>query len=323
MKKVAKILSPSTLIGTVLAGLAVYAVIILIERLRGTKRETSKIYGFVLEKKQYLTPVYNASVNFLNIREERTDSNGRFSTQLKGNGKDSITIEITLPAGQKFNQKFLVDYQKKEIFLDPLVFPTNEGTRINEVSKEEFIQTQKNKPLPTSLDTSIEQNSQAPSPEIKKLKPTEQPTNSEKADFGVIVTTNGKKDSRLANSFVEWLKANGTVSQSILQNLFIEQVYFDQVLNGNSLAIKKANVSQSVKHICLVRATITYSSSKIDESLVVANNVYEVVVIETATGRTVDSFEHTEKSSGISEEMAKKRAEDDFIKYLNKRTFSL
>ncbi len=179
----------------------------------------------------------------------------------------------------------------------------------------------------SSIDSINNIKTQSPSTSIvekkQKQDPAEVINNSEKADFAVIVTTNGKKDNHLTGVFANWLKASGTASQSVLQSLFIEQGYFNQVLDGNSSVIKKTNASQSAKYLCLARSTITYNPSKIDESLIVARCVYEVVIVEAATGKVIDSFEQTMKSSGISEEMAKKRVEDDFIKYLNERKLSL
>ena len=48
-----------------------------------------------------------------------------------------------------------------------------------------------------------------------------------------------------------------------------------------------------------------------------------MVAIEAATGRVIDSFEHSEKSSGISQEMAKQRTEGFLANYLSKRKLSL
>ena len=106
---------------------------------------------------------------------------------------------------------------------------------------------------PVSIDSDKTGNTQ-------NSKPTEVINNSEKADFAVIVTMNGRKDNHLTSAFVGWLKTNGTVSQSILQSLFIDHGYFNQILDGNSSVIKNTSASQSVKNLCLVRSTITIHS---------------------------------------------------------------
>ncbi len=152
---------------------------------------------------------------------------------------------------------------------------------------------------------------------------TELINNSEKADFAVIATTNETMDNRTAGVFVNWLKNYGTGSSSILQRAFIEQGYFNQILGGNTSAIKKTKANLSAKYICLVKFKIDFNKSKINDGLVVAKYSYEMMIVETIKGRIIDTFIHSDKSSGISEEMATQRAEDDFLEYLNKRKLSL
>lgn len=157
----------------------------------------------------------------------------------------------------------------------------------------------------------------------KKSEPTEIINESEKADFAIIAITNEKQDNQLARVFVNWLGKNGTSSQSILQNLFIEQGFFNQIIDGNSSVIKKTNAANAAKYICLVRAKVDYSKSEINDVLTVATCDYETVIIEASTGKIIDSFTIPAKSSGITKEAAKQRAESDFINELNKRKLTI
>jgi hypothetical protein len=320
-----KIFTPQTFIGSILIALVAYFIIKFIDPWWDKKLQVIKIYGSVLEKKEKLLPVYNASVHFLNISDERTDTNGQFSAQLKGRGSDSITIEVILPDEQRLNRKIFIEYGKKEMFLAPLVFPVSETTTIIEIPREKYPKP-KNKTFNTgdsNKKNATDKSSGSISDIKQKASPTEIINESEKADFAIMAITNEKQDNQLARVLVDWLKNSGTSSQSILQNLFIEQGFFNQIIDGNSAVIKKTSAVNSAKYVCLVRAKIDYSKSEINNALIVATCDYETVIIETATAKVIATFIIPAKSSGISKEMAKLRAESDFINELNKRKLTI
>ena len=157
----------------------------------------------------------------------------------------------------------------------------------------------------------------------QKINSPESFNKSEKTDFAVFAVTNEKKDNHLTSVFISWLKSNGVLSRSILQGPFIETANFNQILEGKTDVIKKAMVLQFADHACLIRNTISYRQSQLDKSILIAVSRYEIVVLEVSTGHVIDSLDETIKSSGISEEMAKQRAEEDFFKYLTKRRLIL
>jgi len=143
------------------------------------------------------------------------------------------------------------------------------------------------------------------------------------ADFAVLAVTDGKKDNQLASVFVDWLKKYGRSSSSVLLNSFIELGYFNQIVEGNSSAILNTNVNQVSPYICLVRSTIDYSNSSV-EGLKLANATYDIIIIETKSGKIIESeFNHPESSSDITDKKAKQRTEGFLANYLSKRKLSL
>jgi hypothetical protein len=146
---------------------------------------------------------------------------------------------------------------------------------------------------------------------------------SEKADFAVLAITDGKNDTKLAAVFVEWLKKYGSASYSILLNSFAESGFFDKILDGNSSEIVRTNISKAVKYICLVRSSIDYKGSVID-GLIFANCSYDVMIVETSSGKIVDILVNPPvSSSDISEKKAKERSETLLYDFLSKRKLTL
>lgn len=174
---------------------------------------------------------------------------------------------------------------------------------------------------------SLKNNSQNNSKEMPAVEPTPKVTgiinNSEKTEFAVLATKNGKRDIQLGDLLVDWLKHKGPASQSILQNLFIEEGYFNQILAGNTAIIKKTTLSQSAPYLCLVKSQIDFGDSQVVEGIQIATFSYAIVIIEAISGKIVDSFNQTGKFSGISNEAAEQSGIDSLSVFLSKRNLSL
>lgn len=178
-----------------------------------------------------------------------------------------------------------------------------------------------------SIETINKNNSNPSAPALADIKqianPIELFNKSVNADFAVLAVTDGKRDNQLASVFVDWLKKYGRSSSSVLLNSFIELGYFNQIVEGNSSAILNTNVNQVSPYICLVRSTIDYSNSSI-EGLKLANATYDIIIIETKSGKIIESeFNHPESSSDITDKKAKQRTEGFLANYLSKRKLSL
>ncbi|MEO6316783.1 MAG: hypothetical protein ABIU63_15230 [Chitinophagaceae bacterium] len=242
--------------------------------------------------------------------ETDTDKKGVYRFQLEELPTDSILIVVQdKKTNIETQEKFLVTEENEKNIFNVVFNPDEPDGKVYKESAEHT------KPV-----YSKQQPADNP-PAVGRypVKPTEAVNNAERADFAVMTTINGKQNNALAKRFTGWLKSKGSSSVSILQNVFIEQNYFNQVMDGNSTVIKKSGAATSSKYICLARTTIDFSTSDLDASLIIAKCFYEIMIIESATAKIIDSFEHTEKGSGISEDAAKKRAEDDFFAFLNNK----
>lgn len=199
------------------------------------------------------------------------------------------------------------------------IIRTDNGTdTVKIIEKEPIRPTNPGPILPKEKEISS-----SPIKKQEKPEPVDVINKSINADFAILAITDGKKDNQLASVFVDWLKNYGSSSSSVLLNSFIEQGYFNQVIEGNSSAILNTNINKASPYICLVRSTINYSNSTF-EGLTLANATYDIMLIETKNGKIIEStFNHPQSSSDINDKKAKQRTERFLADYLSKRKLSL
>jgi len=205
------------------------------------------------------------------------------------------------------------------------VFPP--GNKPAQKDKEETVSNlHPGSPLDTVNKISSVQHKNIADPIQPKKQQADPPAfvnSSIKADFAVMAITNGQRDAGLANIFINWLKNSGTASQSILQNTFIKEGYFNKVVDGDAALIKKINISPSAKYVCLARYNIKYTKSDLNPGLILSEGLCEVMIIRTADAEIIDAFKISKKSSGISEDMARQRLEEDIIAEIAGKRISL
>lgn len=278
-------------------------------------KQIIEISGYVSENRESLVPV-DAIVKMSSpfVQETETDMAGKYVFKLQDVDSDTFLFVIQHKKNQlETKEKHFISTKNGKytfnIVFNPDVKDGKEYSIVESSSNPAF--SNQRKPA------------RAASSEKLVVKSDEVVNNTEKADFAVMTLVDGKQDGPMARKIIAWLQKKGSASQSVLQNLFIQQNYFNEIFDGNSSVIRKTKAAASVNYVCLARVKTDYGKSQVDESLVLAKCVYEIIIVDANTGKVMDSFERTEKASGISEEAALKRAETDFFTFLSGKDIQL
>lgn len=140
--------------------------------------------------------------------------------------------------------------------------------------------------------------------------------------IAVIAADNGGFDRALTSKLNEWASQAGVTSQSVLQAGFINDGTFNRIMDHDLKELKRIKPLVS-GYICLLRCNTTFENSGIDESLIMAKTVWEIVIINMHTDEVILSKGDTATASARSQDSATQRNYEEIFKSLSTQKINL
>lgn len=266
------------------------------------QKETS-IVGNIRIATPHLKPIEGAIVELPNNNNEqgRIDSNGNFSLPpIKGFLKSTVLLTITYQGKEIFYKSIPVSYKNDTIRLDAIISSTNNSKQPN-IYK-----------APT--DNSEKQTIQ---PVIPVVNPDR--ASIVQVKMGLSCLKNNQQTITYFSALRDWLAIVPKDSKSIP----LAPKEFSRIYSGDIDWVLKNPSCKGVKYCCFLNVTSKILPSDVDAALVVAQNTYQIVIVETGSAQVVDSFEITEKAAGISATNAGDRVNDYFLKDLKEHKLNI
>lgn len=141
-------------------------------------------------------------------------------------------------------------------------------------------------------------------------------------DFVVVMLPNQSNNST-SSQISKWIKSNGTSSEFSITNIVMSQNNFDKIENRTQTDLQNTVSTIKAKYLCMFRYDVSYEPSELNSSLIVANGIYHLTIIENGTAKMVYSEEKQISAAEISKERAKTRIETLYFDYLKEQSFTL
>lgn len=142
-------------------------------------------------------------------------------------------------------------------------------------------------------------------------------------DFAVMTMSNDRPDGPLAMRVMEWLKKSHPGEAPSTRRVVLDKTAFNRLADGYEPEPGHLQQANASRYICLLRNTVEYGPSEIAPSLTMATSKYQLVVIETATGKLIHNSEKLISAPEVNKDLARQRADSLFAGYLKTQTLRL
>jgi hypothetical protein len=163
-------------------------------------------------------------------------------------------------------------------------------------------------------------------PVTNKEKSTQQVfyNTAEKVQLAICALQDDVVNNSLASAIKRWSQQQQVLaSLSFLTQDFYQKSYFDRAFNGDISFLADSKVNDYAEYLYLLKATRSFTPSRVQAELTVGKANYEIVIIDCNNVTITDSYSFQHTVPGISEESIGHELQNLFIEELKSHPLPL